>query len=88
MKHISALKKYRQGALPWGPNQVSKFSTTKAAAKLESVFASAASSIIKPIAICALLKFKEVRAIYSIEFNLTQLKIIGEGIVNWCKDSQ
>jgi hypothetical protein len=66
---------------------MSKFSTTKAAAKLESVFASAALSIIKPIAICALLKFKEVRAIYSIKFNLTA-KIMGEGIVNWCKDSQ
>ena len=75
MKHISALTKYRQGSLPWDPNQVSQFSTTKAAAKLESVFASAALSIIKPIAICALLKFKEVRAIYSIEFNLTQPKL-------------
>ncbi|MCY1156122.1 MAG: hypothetical protein MOP48_128, partial [Nitrososphaera sp.] len=41
MKHISALTKYRQGPLPGGPNQMSKFSTTKAAAKLESVFASA-----------------------------------------------
>ena len=51
-----------------GPNQVSKISTTKAAAKLESVFASATLSIIKPIAICALLRFKEVRAIYSIKF--------------------
>lgn len=75
MKHISALTKYRQGSLPWDPNQVSKFSTTKAGAKLESVFASAALSIIKPIAICALLKFEEVRAIYSIEFNLTQPKL-------------
>ena len=75
MKHTSALTKYRQGSLPWGPNQVSKFSTTKAAAKLESVFASAALSIIKPIAICALLKFKEVRAISSIEYSLTQPKL-------------
>jgi|RhiMetdeSRZDD1v2_1073273.scaffolds.fasta_scaffold51374_3 hypothetical protein len=55
-----------------GPNQVSKISTTKAAAKLESVFASATLSFIKPIAIYALLRFKEVRAIYSIKFNLTQ----------------
>jgi len=55
-----------------GPNQVSKISTTKAAAKLESVFASATLSFIKPIAICALLRFKEVRAVYSIKFNLTQ----------------
>jgi len=75
MKHISALIKYRQGPLPGDPNQVSKFSTTKAAAKLESVFASATLSIIKPIAICALLKFKEVRAIYNIKFNLTQSKL-------------
>jgi hypothetical protein len=75
MKQISALTKYRQGSLPWGPNQVSKFSTTKAAAKLESVFASAALSILKPIAICALLKFNEVRAIYRIKFNLTQPKL-------------
>jgi hypothetical protein len=42
---------------------------------LESVFASAALSIIKPIAICALLKFKEVQAIYSIKINLTQPKL-------------
>jgi len=75
MKHISALTKYRQGPLPWGPNRVSKFSTTKAPAKLESVFASTTLSIIKPIAICALLKFKEVRAIYSIKFNLTRPKL-------------
>jgi hypothetical protein len=79
MKHTSALTKYRQGSLPWGPNQVSKFSTTKAAAKLESVFASAALSIIMLIAICALLKFKEAQAIYSIKynikFNLTQPKL-------------
>ncbi|MCY1154382.1 MAG: hypothetical protein MOP50_862 [Nitrososphaera sp.] len=68
MKHMSALTKYRQGSLPWGPNQVSKFSTTMAAAKLESVFASATLSFIKPKAICALLRFKEVRAIYSIKF--------------------
>ena len=57
-----------------GPNQVSKISTTKAAAKLESVFASTTLSIIKPIAIHALLKFKEVRATYSIKFDLTQPK--------------
>ena len=75
MKHTSALTKYRQGSLPWDPNQVSKFSTTKAAAKLESVSASAALSIIKPIAICALLKLNEVRAIYSIKLNLTQPKL-------------
>ena len=81
MKHISGLTKYRQGSLPWGPNQVSKFSTTKAAAKLESVFASAALSIIKPIAICALLKFKEVRAIYSIKFNLTQPKLSARALL-------
>jgi hypothetical protein len=75
MKHTSALTKFRQGSLSWGPNQVSKLSTTKAAAKLQSVFASAALNIIKPIAICALLKFKEVRAIYSIKINLTQPKL-------------
>lgn len=45
----------------------------KGGRNVESVFASAAWSIIKPIAICALLK--ELRAIYSIKFNLTQPKL-------------
>ena len=81
MKHTSALTKYRQESLPWGPNQVSKFSTTKAAEKLESVFARAALSIIKPIAICALLKFKEVRAIYCNKFNLTLPKLSVRGLL-------
>jgi hypothetical protein len=87
MKHISGLTKYRQGSLPWGPNQVSKFSTTKGAAKLESFFASAALSIIKPIAICALLKFKELRAIYSIKFNLTQPKLSARALLIGVKTS-
>jgi hypothetical protein len=46
-----------------------------------SVFASSALSIIKPIAICALLKFKELRAIYSIKFNLTQPKLSARALL-------
>jgi hypothetical protein len=61
------------------------FSTTEAAAKLEGVFPSSALSIIKPTAICALLKFKELRAIYNIKFNLAHPKLSVRALLNAVK---
>jgi hypothetical protein len=52
---------------------------------LERLFAGAALSIIKPTAICALFKFKEVPGIFSTNFDLAHSKLSVRALLNGVK---
>jgi hypothetical protein len=72
--------------LPAAPTN--QTSTEKAAGKerLERVFLSTALSILKPTAICALLKFNELCSTCSTKFGLAHPKLSIRAFVKRCKD--
>jgi hypothetical protein len=74
--------------LPATPTNETSHESSVKKVQSEGMFAGAALSIIKPTAIYALLKFKEVRATCSTIFDFAHPKLSMRAFVKWCKVGQ